>query len=114
MAQRSRPTLMKREREKARVERQKMKEARTHTSGAEEEKRRIKAELEKVMLDGDYRRSSREKLTKTLNSHGILDDAKQYARAYAAQARKSIDVLPQSEYRSCLMDILSFVIERNI
>jgi len=74
----------------------------------------VKKDLETIMLDGDYRRSSREKLIKTLGSHGILDEARQYARTYAAQARKSIDVLPQSEYRSCLMDILSFVIDRNI
>ena len=74
----------------------------------------MKADLEKIMLDGDYRRSSRENLTEKLNSHGILDEARQYARTYAAQARKSIDVLPETEYLSCLMDILSFVIDRNI
>jgi len=74
----------------------------------------IKADLEKIMLDGDYRRSSRDKLTETLGSHGILQEARQRAQTYAAQARKSIDVLPQTEYRSCLMDILSFVIDRNI
>jgi len=74
----------------------------------------IKADLEKIMLDGDYRRSSRDKLTETLGSHGILQEARQRAQTYAAQARKSIDVLPQTEYRSCLMDILSFVIDRNV
>jgi octaprenyl-diphosphate synthase len=74
----------------------------------------IKSDLEKIMLDGDYGRSSREKLTEKLDSQGILDEARQYAHTYAAQARKSIDVLPQTEYRSCLTDILSFVIDRNI
>ena len=74
----------------------------------------MRPELEKIMLDGDYRRFSRDRLNEKLNSTGAFADARRHAKTYAERARKSIDVLPETEYRSCLEDILSFVIDRNI
>ena len=68
--------------------------------------------FEKIMLDGDYRSFSRERLKQKLVSHGVLERIRASAETFADRARKSIDVLPETEYRSCLEEILTFVIER--
>jgi octaprenyl-diphosphate synthase len=70
--------------------------------------------FERVMLDGDYSGFSRQDLKGKLESHGVLQEIRKRAEMFAMRARKSIDVLPQTEYRSCLEDILGFVIDRNI
>jgi octaprenyl-diphosphate synthase len=74
----------------------------------------IKRELEKIMLDGNYSGFSRRQLIERLAAHDIVERVKAEARAHAALARKSIDVLPETRYRTCLEDILAFVIDRNI
>jgi len=68
--------------------------------------------IEEIMFDGEYRAISREDLKSQLVDHGILDSIKHRASSHAEAARKSLDVLPQSEYRSCLEDVLSFVTDR--
>lgn len=73
----------------------------------------LKPKLEAVMFDGTYSAVTREYLKESLPSHGILDAVKNQAVDYAERARKSLDVLPESEYRSCLEDVLTFVIDRN-
>jgi octaprenyl-diphosphate synthase len=73
----------------------------------------IRSKLEKVMLDGNYEAVSRESLKGLLTENGILTEIKMRAIEHSASARKSLDVLPESEYRSCLEDVLSFVTERN-
>jgi len=73
----------------------------------------FKSKLEKIMFDGEYTELSRDDLRQNLNDHGIIDEIKQRADEYAERARKSLDVLPQSEYRTCLDSVLSFVVERN-
>lgn len=73
----------------------------------------VKNRLEKVMLDGDYSHLTRETIKKKLDSYGILDEIKSRSHEFAGRARKSLDVLPQSEYRSCLEDTLDFVTTRN-
>jgi octaprenyl-diphosphate synthase len=73
----------------------------------------LKPKLEKIMFDGEYNALSRDDLRKLLTTHGILADIKNRADDYASRARKSLDVLRESEYRSCLSDVLSFVIDRN-
>lgn len=72
----------------------------------------IQPELERIMLDGDYLELSRDDLKQKLNSYGILHEIDESAKGYSLQARKSIDVLAETEYRSCLEAILSFVINR--
>jgi octaprenyl-diphosphate synthase len=74
----------------------------------------VKPLLEKVMLEGNYELISREHLNEKLASHQIFDLVRADAEGHAERARKSIDVLPESEYRFCLEDILRFVIDRNI
>lgn len=72
----------------------------------------IQPELERIMLDGDYLELSRDDLKQKLNSYGILHEIDESAKGYSLRARKSIDVLAETEYRSCLEAILSFVINR--
>lgn len=72
----------------------------------------LKPTLEQIMLNGDYGEFSRDDLKSKLATHGILDDIRERAKTNALSARKSIDVLPQTEYRSTLEDILDFVIDR--
>ena len=73
----------------------------------------LKPELEKIMLDGEYSNFSREQLKDKLVSYGILAEIKTRAENDASRARKSLEILPESEYRSCLEDTLDFVTTRN-
>ena len=72
----------------------------------------LKPQLESVMLDGNYETLSRHDVRAKLDAHGILDEIKARANEFVGRARKSLDVLPQSEYRSCLEDTLNFVTSR--
>lgn len=73
----------------------------------------LRPSLQKIMLEGRYGAVSRAALQDMLADHGILDEIRGRAAEYVTAARKSLDVLPSSEYRSCLDDVLSFVTERN-
>lgn len=73
----------------------------------------LKPKLEKIMFDGEYNSLTRDELKDMLNEKGILAEIKQRADHHTDRARKSLDVLSNSEYRSCLEEVLTFVIERN-
>ena len=73
----------------------------------------LRPSLQEIMLEGRYGAVSRAALQDMLTDHGILDEIRGRAAEYVTAARKSLDVLPSSEYRSCLDDVLSFVTERN-
>ena len=73
----------------------------------------VKPQLESVMLNGTYADLTREQIRAKLDTHGILDEIKSRANEFIDRARKSLDVLPHSEYRSCLEDTLDFVTSRN-
>lgn len=73
----------------------------------------LKPQLETVMLDGVYADLTREQLREKLDSYDILNEIKSRANEFIGRARKSLDVLPESEYRSCLEDTLDFVTTRN-
>ena len=73
----------------------------------------LRPSLQEIMLEGRYGAVSRAALQDMLADHGILDEIRGRAAEYVTAARKSLDVLPSSEYRSCLDDVLSFVTERN-
>ena len=73
----------------------------------------LKTKLEKVMFDGEYNVITREDLKTMLNEKGILSIIRARAVEHVDRARKSLDVLPQTEYRQCLEDVLSFVVGRN-
>ena len=73
----------------------------------------LRTAFERVMLNGEYTEFSREDLKEKLGAHGVINDIREKANTYALSARKSIDVLPETEYRSTLEDILDFVIDRS-
>jgi octaprenyl-diphosphate synthase len=74
----------------------------------------LQPKVERIMLDGEYGEFTRDALKEKLSAYGILDEIRERAKIYLDRARKSIDVLPQTEYRSCLEDILTFVLDRNV
>ena len=69
--------------------------------------------FERIMLEGTYSEISRDEIKARLRSSSILDDVRARARSYISSARKSIDVLPETRYRSSLEGILTFVIDRS-
>jgi octaprenyl-diphosphate synthase len=73
----------------------------------------VRAELEKIMHDGDYRQFSRQMLIEKLETYGLLEDTRRMAYAFAAQAIKNLELLPKSEYRLALEEIPNYMIERN-
>ena len=78
-----------------------------------EEEPALKAKLEQVMLDGEYSAIYRDDLVALLTERGILKRIKQLAGNHGSQAKKSLELLPETEYRSCLEAVLTFVIDRN-
>lgn len=73
----------------------------------------VKAELEKIMRDGDYRQFSRQMLVEKLESYGLLEETREMAYTYANRAIKNLELLPKSEYRLALEEIPNYMIERN-
>jgi octaprenyl-diphosphate synthase len=73
----------------------------------------LRPAFEKIMFDGSYERLSRNEIKEKLIFHGILDELKLRAEGFIARARKSLEVLTQSEYRSCLEHTLDFVVDRS-
>lgn len=71
-----------------------------------------RADLEKIMRDGTYENFSRERLLSELDEHATLEETRRRAYDYARQARKNLEVLPDSRYRSALDEIPSYMIER--
>lgn len=74
---------------------------------------KMRAVFEQIMLDGNYESFSRDQIRERLESAGIIDDMKAEAQTFLRRAKKSLDVLPETKYRSALEAILNFIIERN-
>jgi octaprenyl-diphosphate synthase len=72
----------------------------------------LKPRIEDVMLSGTYDVLSRDEIREKLNGYGILEEVRARGAALADAAKKSLELLPQSVYRSCLEAILAFVIDR--
>jgi octaprenyl-diphosphate synthase len=72
-----------------------------------------KADLESVMAAGEYKAMTREGLIDLLRETRVVNVIRERAEFYAERARKSLDVLPKTEYRSALEAIPSFVIQRS-
>ncbi|HJS52234.1 MAG TPA: polyprenyl synthetase family protein [Pyrinomonadaceae bacterium] len=75
--------------------------------------RSVRGILEKVIDTGIYSDETRSNVNSRLFAHGILEDTKRIALEYAETARKSLDVFPETEYRSALDAIPNFVVQRN-
>ena len=73
----------------------------------------IREELERVIVDGVYDDVSRGSITAKLAENGTLDSIRETARSYAAAARKNLEILPETEYRSALDEIPNFAVDRN-
>jgi octaprenyl-diphosphate synthase len=73
----------------------------------------IADQLEIVMIDKSYKGVSRNRLFKALESSGALESARKHARFYAESAIKTLEVLPQTEYREALGNLPAFVVERD-
>jgi octaprenyl-diphosphate synthase len=69
--------------------------------------------LEKVMDNGVYTNGTRNEIKHRLKDHSILEETREVAREYGERARKSLEVLPETEYRSALEAIPDFVIRRS-
>lgn len=73
----------------------------------------VKQDIERIMFDGEYAQVSREDVRQLLASKGVLGVIRDRISNHAEAARKSLAVLPESEYRSCLETTLQFVMSRN-
>jgi octaprenyl-diphosphate synthase len=74
----------------------------------------LRPHLEQVMLSGKYEAISREEIRDRLEHYGCVAAIRDRARIKADTARKSLDVLPETEYRLALEAIPNFVIDRNM
>ena len=72
----------------------------------------VKKDLEQIMYDGEYLKVPRKGLLNELKAHKALDETRKRAYNYATSARKNLELLSNSEYRSALDDIPSYMIER--
>lgn len=73
----------------------------------------LRPKIQQVITDRQYSAITRDDLLGHLDKRGILTRIREQSNERARLARKNLDVLPESEYRSCLEDVLNFVIQRN-
>lgn len=73
----------------------------------------VRADLEQIIYDGDYKKISRESLLERLETHDSLEETRRRAYTYAENARQNLEVLPVSKYREALEEIPTYMIERN-
>ncbi len=72
----------------------------------------VKADLERIMHDGDYETISRLALLKKLEDADLLAETRDKAYSFANKAIKNLEQLPKTEYRVALEEIASYMIER--
>jgi octaprenyl-diphosphate synthase len=73
----------------------------------------VRQDLEKIMRDGNYENITREMLLERLEGYNLLEETREKAYSFARQARKNLELLPKTEYRSALEEIPAYMIERN-
>lgn len=72
----------------------------------------VKGELEQMMRDGSYSDNQRERLVSKLKESGAIDATRSRAYSYAESARKNLEVLSETAYRTALEEIPVYMIER--
>ena len=72
-----------------------------------------KSLLEEVMVTGEYPDESRDLISNEMMRLNILPQVREIAATYAREARKHLELFPQTEYRDALDEIPNFVIARN-
>lgn len=70
-------------------------------------------DLERIMQEGSYEKITREMLLEKLESFNLLEETREKAYSFARLARKNLELLPKTEYRSALEEIPSYMIERS-
>jgi geranylgeranyl pyrophosphate synthase len=65
-----------------------------------------------IMDEGIYHNGMRVEIAQRLKDFEILQSTKKAAFDFGKSARKSLEVLPETEYRSALETIPEFVIQR--
>mgnify|MGYP003390029879 CR=1 FL=1 len=68
--------------------------------------------LEEVMDAGSYKPGQREQLFERIIKSDSLEETRRLANSFAETARKSLEVLPKSEYLQALDEIPGYVIRR--
>lgn len=72
----------------------------------------VRLDLERIMREGNYEKFTREMLIEKLESYNLLEEAREKAYSFALLARKNLELLPKTEYRSALEEIPGYMIER--
>lgn len=73
----------------------------------------LRADVQTVMREGNYEQVKREMLLEAVETSGALERARERAWEYADAARRSLSVLPESEYSDALLSIPAYIIERD-
>lgn len=66
----------------------------------------------RVIEKGDQRDSDLEEALQLLHRHGVLEETRAEARAWAERAKASLDPLPDHPVRAMLFDLADFVVAR--
>ncbi|NNE67364.1 MAG: polyprenyl synthetase family protein [Pyrinomonadaceae bacterium] len=72
----------------------------------------IRKLLDGIMLEGAYKGNARQDLLKRLKETGALEATNKRAHEFAAEAKRNIEILPETEYRLALEDIPALMIDR--
>ena len=73
----------------------------------------FKSLLEEVMISGEYPGDARDEVALEMGRLDLLPQVRDIATGYAREARKNLELFPQTEYRDALDEIPNFVIARN-
>ncbi|QYO68664.1 hypothetical protein [Leptolyngbya sp. 7M] len=72
----------------------------------------MRSTFERIMLRGTYKVGEREQISEEMLRSGALGEARELANSYANAARKSLEILPKTEYLQALGEIPEYVVHR--
>jgi octaprenyl-diphosphate synthase len=73
----------------------------------------LRSAVQTVIREGDYRKIERRVLLEAVEGSGALERVRERAREYAEAARRSLSVVPDSQYCDALLSIPTYIIERD-
>ncbi len=73
----------------------------------------LRPAVQTVIREGNYRKIERRALLEAVERSGALERVRERARAYAQAARRSLSVIPDSQYCEALLSIPTYIIERD-
>ena len=77
-----------------------------------QEKPSLRSMIVEIMYQGCYSGDAKQQILEDLELHGILQAVRETARRYASDARKNLELLPQTEYSLALDTISGYVTDR--